>query len=169
MKVNHIKSFAHLIALETKRDRSRASEQRANSRAHCGPSTQPPGGCEDALRGLPYPEGMARRTNKRGLRPVHPGELLAEVVVPALEEMGATRKEIAHRLGVSTDDMTDLLQQKLRVDKRLAHALARLCGNSATIWLNLQRAYDVGLRRWVRARRTFSRVHQPTRRRRRRA
>ena len=41
---------------------------------------------------------MSKRTVKRGLPPMHPGELLRADVVPAL---GRSRVEIARLLGVS--------------------------------------------------------------------
>jgi hypothetical protein len=48
-------------------------------------------------------------TLTRGLRPIHPGELLREDVVPAL---GRPKTEIAHLLGISRQPLQDILAER---------------------------------------------------------
>jgi antitoxin HigA-1 len=76
----------------------------------------------------------------RGLKPMHPGELLREVVLPAL---GRQKKEIAGLLGVSRQMLYELLEERAPVTPAMALRLGKLCGNGAVIWLNLQRTYDL--------------------------
>jgi addiction module HigA family antidote len=76
----------------------------------------------------------------RGLKPMHPGELLREVVLPAL---GRQKKEIAMLLGVSRQMLYEIVEERAPVTPAMALRLGKLCGNGADIWLNLQRTYDL--------------------------
>ena len=76
----------------------------------------------------------------RGLKPMHPGELLREVVLPAL---GRQKKEIATLLGVSRQMLYEILEERAPVTPAMALRLGKLCGNGAEIWLNLQRTHDL--------------------------
>ena len=76
----------------------------------------------------------------RGLKPMHPGELLREVMLPAL---GRHKKEIATLLGVSRQMLYEILEERAPVTPAMALRLGKLCGNGAEIWLNLQRAHDL--------------------------
>ncbi len=83
---------------------------------------------------------MSKRTVKRGLRPMHPGELLREDVVPAL---GRSRVEIARLLGVSRQTLHAILTERAPVTPEMALRLGKLCGNGPELWLNLQSRYDL--------------------------
>ncbi len=76
----------------------------------------------------------------RGLRPVHPGELLREDVLPAL---GRPKTEIARLLGISRQTLYDILNEKQPVTPAMALRLARMFGGSAESWVNMQRNYDL--------------------------
>jgi addiction module HigA family antidote len=76
----------------------------------------------------------------RGLKPMHPGELLREMVLPAL---GRQKKEIAALLGISRQMFYEILQERAPVTPAMVLRLGKLCGNGAEIWLNLQRTYDL--------------------------
>lgn len=76
----------------------------------------------------------------KGLRPVHPGEILREDVLPAL---GRPKAEIARLLGISRQTLYDLLGEKQPVTAQMALRLGKLCGNGPDIWLNLQHGYDL--------------------------
>src|SRR6202140_2303281 len=52
---------------------------------------------------------MTRKLPKRGLPPMHPGELLREEILPALDR---SRTEIARLLGVSRQTLYDVLKEK---------------------------------------------------------
>jgi addiction module HigA family antidote len=83
---------------------------------------------------------MTSKSPKKGLAPMHPGELLREEVLPAL---GRTKTEIARLLGVSRQTLYDLLAERQPVTPAMALRLGKLCGNGPNLWLNLQNAYDL--------------------------
>ncbi len=76
----------------------------------------------------------------RGLPPTHPGELLREIVLPAV---GRPKAEIARLLGISRQTLYDILNEKQPVTPAMALRLARMFGGSAESWLNMQRNYDL--------------------------
>lgn len=84
----------------------------------------------------PAPAGLSLK----GLPPVHPGEILGEIILPAL---GRPKTEIAQLLGVSRQTLYDLLDGKQSVTAPMALRLGKLCGNGAEFWLNLQAAHDL--------------------------
>ena len=83
---------------------------------------------------------MARKLPKRGLPPMHPGELLREEILPALAR---PKTEIARLLGVSRQTLYDILEEKQPVTPVMALRLGKLCGNGPDLWLNLQKRYDL--------------------------
>lgn len=78
----------------------------------------------------------------RGLRPMHPGEMLREDILPAL---GKSKAEIARLLGISRQTLYDILDEKQPVTPGMALRLGKLLGNGPDIWINLQRAYDLSV------------------------
>ncbi len=74
------------------------------------------------------------------LKPLHPGELLREDVMPALRKPKA---EIARLLGISRQTLYDILNEKAPVTADMAVRLGKLCGNGPNLWINLQRRYDL--------------------------
>ena len=78
----------------------------------------------------------------KGLRPVHPGEMLREDVLPAV---GRPKTEIARLLGISRQTLYDILNEKQPVTAQMALRLARMFGGSAESWLAMQRTYDLKL------------------------
>ncbi len=83
---------------------------------------------------------MTRKLPKRGLPPMHPGELLRDEILPALDR---SRTEIARLLGVSRQTLYDVLQERQPVTPGMALRLGKLCGNGPDLWLNLQKRYDL--------------------------
>ena len=81
-------------------------------------------------------------TTKRlwAIRPIHPGEMLREDVLPAL---GRPKTEIARLLGISRQTLYDILNEKQPVTAGMALRLGKLCGNGPDIWLTLQKRYDL--------------------------
>jgi addiction module HigA family antidote len=79
---------------------------------------------------------MLTRTRK----PVHPGAVLREDVLPAL---GLTQTELARRLGVSRLTVSELLHEKRAMSPDLAIRLARLLDTTPQSWLNRQQALDL--------------------------
>ena len=77
-----------------------------------------------------------------GLRPMHPGEMLREDVLPAL---GRPKTEIARLLGISRQTLYDILNEKQPITAQMALRIGKLCGNGPDIWIRLQTRYDLEL------------------------
>jgi antitoxin HigA-1 len=75
-----------------------------------------------------------------GLRPMHPGELLREDILPAV---GRPKTEIARLLGISRQTLYDILNEKQPVTPVMAMRLAKMFGGGPESWINLQRNYDL--------------------------
>ena len=73
------------------------------------------------------------------LEPSHPGELLAEVVIPAT---GKSKAEIARLLRISRQTLYDILNRKQPVTPAVAVRLGKLFGDGAGVWIRMQAAYD---------------------------
>lgn len=76
----------------------------------------------------------------RERRPIHPGEILAEDVLVELDMSG---RQLAEALGVSPNRISEILRGRRAISADTALRLARWLGTSATVWLNLQQAYDL--------------------------
>jgi len=72
---------------------------------------------------------------------IHPGEHLAEEL--AALEMSAA--ELARRLKVPTNRVTEILNRQRPITGDTALRLAHFFGTSAQFWLNLQALYDLRL------------------------
>ena len=73
-------------------------------------------------------------------RPTHPGEILREDVLPALN---ITQGEFAKQLGVSRLTVSELLREKRADSPDMALRLARLLNTTPESWLNMQQAVDL--------------------------
>lgn len=94
--------------------------------------------------------------HKREMRPVHPGEILREDVLPALH---ITIAEAAEKLGITRQTLHRIIARAnpRPVTPEMAVRLGKLCGNGPRLWLNLQSAYDL----WEAERRVDTK-HIPT-------
>lgn len=81
------------------------------------------------------------------LAPMHPGELLREVVFPALKASGNDKGAIAEHLKLDRMGLSRLERCEKDVDAELALRLGKLLGNGGEFWLNLQAAYDLAIAR----------------------
>ena len=70
--------------------------------------------------------------------PSHPGELLSEVI-PAT---GKTKTEIAALLGISRQQLYDIMAQRKPVSPAVAVQLGKMFGDGAGVWVRMQGAYD---------------------------
>jgi addiction module HigA family antidote len=78
-------------------------------------------------------------------RPTHPGTVLREDVLPALQ-LSVTAA--AEALGVSRQLLHGILAEQRPVTAEMALRLGKLCGDGPDIWLRMQQAHDLwGLRR----------------------
>jgi addiction module HigA family antidote len=82
---------------------------------------------------MPYP---AKRNADRA--PSHPGALLEEII-PAT---GKTKSEIARLLGISRQQLHDILAERKPVSAQTAVRLGKLFGDGPAVWLRMQAAYD---------------------------
>lgn len=73
-------------------------------------------------------------------RPVHPGEMLREELLP---EYGLTVAALAEAAGVSRQSINELLRERRAVSPEMALRLGKLFGMSPEFWLNLQRNVDL--------------------------
>ncbi len=70
---------------------------------------------------------------------IHPGEHLGE----ELKELDMSAAELARRLGVPTNRVTEILNGRRAITGDSALRLAHFFGTSAEFWLNLQSLYDL--------------------------
>lgn len=83
---------------------------------------------------------MPQKSLLKNLRPIHPGEILREDVLPSL---GKPKTEIARLLGVSRQTLYDVLNEKQPITANLALRIGKLVGGGAEIWLRMQQRYDL--------------------------
>ena len=72
--------------------------------------------------------------------PIHPGEILREDVLPALDIPVSVA---ATYLGISRQVLHRILAGTQRVTPEMALRLGLFCGNGPEVWLRLQVAYDL--------------------------
>ena len=70
---------------------------------------------------------------------IHPGEHLAE----ELSELAMSAAELARKMGVPTNRVTQILNGTRAVTGDTALRLGHFFGTSAQFWLNLQSLYDL--------------------------
>jgi antitoxin HigA-1 len=76
----------------------------------------------------------------KGIRPVHPAEILREDVLPAL---GRPKAEIARLMGISRQTLYDLLNERQPITAQMALRIGKLTGTTAESWLRMQSQYDM--------------------------
>ena len=74
-----------------------------------------------------------------GLNAIHPGEHLAE----QLRALDMSAAELARRIGVPTNRVTQILNGTRSITGDTALRLGHFFGTSAQFWLNLQSLYDL--------------------------
>lgn len=73
-------------------------------------------------------------------KPTHPGAVLREDVLPALN---MTQTEFAERLGVSRLTVSELLHEKRALSPEMAARLGRLLNTTPDSWLAMQASLDL--------------------------
>lgn len=77
---------------------------------------------------------------KNGMRPIHPGEVLKEDILP---DTGLTVTATAEALGVSRQMLHDILAEKRPLSPLMCFKISRLFGSTPDFWMRLQAAYDL--------------------------
>jgi addiction module HigA family antidote len=75
------------------------------------------------------------------ITPIHPGEHLAE----ELEALDMSASELARKIGVPANRVTQILNGTRGISGDTALRLAHFFGTSAQFWLNLQTIYGLRL------------------------
>ena len=78
-------------------------------------------------------------TEKRNVRPIHPGEMLREDFTP---DYDLSVSRLVNALCVSRQTVNELIRERRAAGPEMALRLSRLFGNSAEFWLNAQRRVD---------------------------
>ena len=72
--------------------------------------------------------------------PTHPGELLREDVLPALN---LSVSEAARQLRVTRQTLHRILSGTSAISPEMAVRLGKFCGNGPAIWLWMQQSFDL--------------------------
>ena len=83
---------------------------------------------------------MSTKSLLTGMRPVHPGEVIREIVLPAIK---LPKAQIARLLGISRPALYDILNCKAPITPAMAVRFGKLFGNGARVWIVMQGAYDL--------------------------
>lgn len=81
------------------------------------------------------------RTTERRLSPIHPGDVLQDV----LQEAQLTSNALALSLRVPANRISGIINGHRAITADTALRLARYFGTSAQLWLNLQAKYDLAI------------------------
>ncbi|MGC1677396.1 MAG: HigA family addiction module antitoxin [Candidatus Binataceae bacterium] len=76
--------------------------------------------------------------------PVTPGEMLKEEF---LAEYGLSQNQLAKAIGISSNRIAEIVNNRRRISADTALRLGLYFGNSAEFWLNLQTHYDLKIAR----------------------
>lgn len=76
----------------------------------------------------------------RERKPIHPGEILAEDILP---ELGMNANQVGEALGVPANRISEILRGRRSITADTALRLGRWLGSSPQFWMNLQRSYDL--------------------------
>lgn len=72
--------------------------------------------------------------------PTHPGEILREDVLPALD---LTVSEAARQLRVTRQTLHRILSGTSGISPEMAVRLGKFCGNGPVLWLRMQQTFDL--------------------------
>lgn len=72
--------------------------------------------------------------------PMHPGAFIKQVYI---EQLKISSDELAHRLKISINQVSNLLSGKSDISPVLALALSRVLGRSPESWLIMQNNFDL--------------------------
>ncbi len=73
-----------------------------------------------------------------GIKRFHPGVYLKDTI----DVLDLTIDEFSLRTGISKDDLSLIIDEKMSITLDIAEKLAKYFDNSTNYWLNLQKLYD---------------------------
>lgn len=73
-----------------------------------------------------------------GIKRFHPGVYLKETI----DVLDLTIDEFSVKTGISKDDLSLIIDEKMNITLDIAEKLAKYFDNSTNYWLNLQKLYD---------------------------
>lgn len=76
----------------------------------------------------------------RDRRLIHPGEILAEDILP---ELGMNANQVGEALGVPANRISEILRGRRSITTDTASRPGRWLGSSPEFWMNLQQSYDL--------------------------
>ena len=79
-------------------------------------------------------------TERPQREPVHPGQILKQDVLPALQ---LSVSEAARQLRVARQTLHRILAGQVAVTPEMALRLGKFCGNGPGLWLRMQQNYDL--------------------------
>ena len=84
---------------------------------------------------------MATDTERQLLSdlPIPPGETLSEEI----EFIGMTQEELASRIGLSSDTLSEIIRGELPLTSDVARELEKVLGIPAHVWTNLEKRYQL--------------------------
>ncbi len=74
------------------------------------------------------------------LNPPHPGEI---VKLECLEPLGMSVARAAQGLGVTSQTLTDIVNEKSSISAEMSVRLSKAFGSTPETWLRMQMAYDL--------------------------
>src|SRR5262249_58471799 len=83
---------------------------------------------------------MARKNLAPTRAPMHPGAILREDVLPALD---MSVSYAAKALGVSRQQLQRILAETAPITPQMALRIGKFCGNGAELWLRMQVTFDL--------------------------
>jgi addiction module HigA family antidote len=83
---------------------------------------------------------IIRVTKPRQMPPVHPGTILRDDVIPALN---ISVSQAAKELGLSRQTLHRILAGQRGVSTETALRLGKWCGNGPALWARMQQTYDL--------------------------
>lgn len=83
---------------------------------------------------------MGKPKTKIARCPTHPGEILREDILPALN---VSVTDAAKELGIARQTLHRLMAGEIAVSPEMAVRLGKWCANGPNIWLKMQVAYDL--------------------------
>jgi addiction module HigA family antidote len=93
--------------------------------------------CARGITGNESEVNMVTKTKK--LRPIHPGEVLKDV----LDDAHLSANALALALRIPANRVTEIVNGRRSISADTALRLARYFGTSAQMWMNLQAKYDL--------------------------